>query len=111
MKLANRVRLTALLLTILIDSAISTGTANAQAMRTPTLDRIREYGAIFVGHREASSPFSYFNGDEAIGWVEHFDVWAKNNPIIVIAVLALMLAGFVWWWKSHQLPAGPVSEG
>lgn len=68
MKLANRVRLTALLLTILIDSAISTGTANAQAMRTPTLDRIREYGAIFVGHREASSPFSYFNGDEAIGY-------------------------------------------
>lgn len=48
-------------------------------------------------------------GDEAIGWVEHFDVWAKNNPIIVIAVLALMLAGFVWWWKSHQLP--PAAEG
>lgn len=43
-------------------------------------------------------------GDEAIGWVEHFDVWAKNHPIIVIAVLALMLIGFVWWWKSHQEP-------
>lgn len=43
-------------------------------------------------------------GDEAIGWVEHFDVWARNHPIVVIAVLALMLMGFVWWWKSHQLP-------
>ena len=43
-------------------------------------------------------------GDEAIGWVEHFDVWAKSHPVIVIAVLALMLIGFVWWWKSHQVP-------
>ncbi len=43
-------------------------------------------------------------GDEAIGWVEHFDIWAKNHPIIVIVVLALMLAGFVWWWRSHQEP-------
>jgi len=50
-------------------------------------------------------------GDEAIGWVEHFDVWAKSHPIPVIAMLALMLAGFVWWWKSHQEPAvDPTTE-
>ncbi len=43
-------------------------------------------------------------GDEAIGWVEHFDIWAKSHPVIVVAVLALMVLGFVWWWKSHQEP-------
>jgi len=43
-------------------------------------------------------------GDEAIGWVEHFDVWARNHPALVIVVLALMTLGFVWWWKSHHEP-------
>src|SRR6187455_2183759 len=33
-------------------------------------------------------------GDEAIGWVEHFDMWAKNHPGIVVTVLALMIIGF-----------------
>lgn len=68
MKTAHRNRIVALLLTLLVDSVITVGAANAQAMRTPTLERIREYGAIFVGHREDSSPFSYFNGDEVIGY-------------------------------------------
>lgn len=68
MMMATRYRLSALLLTILMESVIGAGTANAQAMRTPTLDRVREYRAIFVGHREVSSPFSYFNGDEVLGY-------------------------------------------
>jgi len=50
-------------------------------------------------------------GDEAIGWVEHFDIWAKAHPIIVIAMLALMLIGFVWWWRSHQEPAAAAESG
>lgn len=43
-------------------------------------------------------------GDEAIGWVEHFDVWARNHPALVISVLVLMMLGFVWWWKGHHEP-------
>ena len=43
-------------------------------------------------------------GDEAIGWVEQVDVWARNHPALVIGVLAAMVLGFVWWWKSHHVP-------
>ena len=42
--------------------------ASAQGVITPTLDRIREHGAIYIGHREASIPFSYMSGDEAVGY-------------------------------------------
>lgn len=53
-------------------------------------------------------------GDEAIGWVEHFDLWAKNHPAMVIGVLALMMIGLVWWWRSHHGPpdaaANPLSN-
>jgi membrane protein YqaA with SNARE-associated domain len=47
-------------------------------------------------------------GDDAIGWVENFDIWAKEHPAIVIAMLALMSLGFVWWWRSH--PHKPEAE-
>ncbi|MDP3512262.1 MAG: amino acid ABC transporter substrate-binding protein [Sulfuritalea sp.] len=40
----------------------------AQGVTRPSLDKIREYGAIYVGHREASIPFSYMVGGEAIGY-------------------------------------------
>lgn len=40
----------------------------AQGITEPTLDRIREHGAIYVGHREASIPFSYMIGDEVAGY-------------------------------------------
>lgn len=43
-------------------------------------------------------------GDEAIGWVEHFDVWARNHPGLVLGALALMTVGIVWWWRSHHEP-------
>ena len=42
--------------------------ANAQSVRIPTLQKIRQYGAIYVGHREASIPFSYYAGDEPVGY-------------------------------------------
>jgi glutamate/aspartate transport system substrate-binding protein len=42
--------------------------AQAQGITTPTLDRIRENGAIYIGHREASVPFSYMIGDEVVGY-------------------------------------------
>ncbi|MCX7167047.1 MAG: amino acid ABC transporter substrate-binding protein [Rhodocyclales bacterium] len=40
----------------------------AQSMTMSTLEKIREYGAIYVGHREASIPFSYMVGDEVVGY-------------------------------------------
>jgi len=40
----------------------------AQGMTMSTLEKIREYGTIYVGHREASIPFSYFAGDEVVGY-------------------------------------------
>lgn len=47
---------------------VSLATANAQGVTTPTLDKIREYGAIYVGHYEASPPFSYMVGNETVGY-------------------------------------------
>jgi len=40
----------------------------AQGITKPTLEKIREYGAIYVGHREASIPFSYMVGNEVVGY-------------------------------------------
>lgn len=40
----------------------------AQSMTMSTLEKIREYGAIYIGHREASIPFSYMVGDEVVGY-------------------------------------------
>ena len=42
--------------------------ALAQGVTKPTLEKIREYGAIYVGHAEASVPFSYVMGGEVIGY-------------------------------------------
>jgi glutamate/aspartate transport system substrate-binding protein len=47
---------------------VSLPCANAQGVTTPTLDKIREYGAIYVGHREAAPPFSYMVGNDAVGY-------------------------------------------
>ena len=40
----------------------------AQGMNMSTLEKIREYGTIYVGHRETSIPFSYFAGDAVVGY-------------------------------------------
>jgi glutamate/aspartate transport system substrate-binding protein len=40
----------------------------AQGVTTPTLDRVRANGAIYVGYRESSIPFSYMVGDEVVGY-------------------------------------------
>lgn len=42
--------------------------AGAQGVTMPTLDRIRQNGAIYVGYRESSIPFSYMVGDEPVGY-------------------------------------------
>ena len=42
--------------------------ASAQGVTVPTLERIRQNGAIYIGHRESSVPFSYLAGDEPVGY-------------------------------------------
>lgn len=39
------------------------GSANAEEKKSPTLEKIRNNGAIYVGHREESIPFSYLDAD------------------------------------------------
>lgn len=39
-----------------------------QAVTQTTLEKIREYRAVYVGHRESSVPFSYIVGDEPVGF-------------------------------------------
>lgn len=42
---------------------LGSGLANAEEKKSPTLEKIRNYGAIYVGHRESSIPFSYLDAD------------------------------------------------
>lgn len=39
-----------------------------QSFDKPTLEKIREFGAIYIGHREASVPFSFIDGNEVKGY-------------------------------------------
>ncbi len=41
---------------------------SAQGVTQTTLEKIREYRAIYIGAREASVPFSYMVGDEPMGY-------------------------------------------
>jgi len=52
----------------LLAALMSVPAVHAQGYSGPTLEKIREYGAIYVGHRETSIPFSYFAGDEVVGY-------------------------------------------
>ena len=52
----------------LLAAVMSAPAVQAQGYNNPTLEKIREYGAIYVGHREASIPFSYLAGDEVVGY-------------------------------------------
>lgn len=56
------------LLPVLFALSASLPAVQAQGVTEATLDRIREHGAIYVGHREASIPFSYMIGDEVVGY-------------------------------------------
>jgi glutamate/aspartate transport system substrate-binding protein len=47
----------------LLFCALAGGNLQAQEARSPTLEKIRSYGAIYLGHREASIPFSYIDPD------------------------------------------------
>ena len=55
-------------LAVLVAFSASFSAAQAQGVAGSTLDRIREHGAIYVGHREASVPFSYMIGDDVVGY-------------------------------------------
>ena len=61
-------RVSTYVLALCIAQLAPVDTANAQSVRTPTLQKIRQYGAIYVGHREASIPFSYYAGEEPVGY-------------------------------------------
>jgi len=50
-------------------------------------------------------------GDEAIGWVKNLDTWVENHLLIVIAGIALFIAAFVWWWRSHHVPEPMLPPG
>lgn len=56
------------LLSVLLALSGALPVVQAQGVTTPTLDRIRENSTIYVGHREASIPFSYMVGDEVVGY-------------------------------------------
>jgi glutamate/aspartate transport system substrate-binding protein len=56
------------LLSVLLALAAALPGAQAQGLFEPTLDRIRQNGTVYVGHREASIPFSYMVGDEVVGY-------------------------------------------
>ena len=48
---------------------LSAGSLRAEEKKSATLEKIRNMGAIYVGHREASIPFSYIDADgNAIGY-------------------------------------------
>jgi glutamate/aspartate transport system substrate-binding protein len=55
-------------LAVLTALSASLSAVQAQGVSGSTLDRIREHGAIYVGHRESSIPFSYLVGDEVVGY-------------------------------------------
>ena len=57
------------LLPLLFALSAALPVAQAQGVTTPTLDRIRDHGAIYVGHGEASIPFSYMVGDDVVGYM------------------------------------------
>lgn len=53
---------------IVLGLLASTQVVRGQSFDKQTLEKIREYGAIYIGHREASVPFSYFAGNQVTGY-------------------------------------------
>jgi glutamate/aspartate transport system substrate-binding protein len=58
--------------------------AMAQGVALTTLEKVREYRAIYVGHREFAMPFSYMVGDEPVGY--SLDICARVVDAIKEAV-------------------------
>ncbi|KIQ32560.1 amino acid ABC transporter substrate-binding protein [Variovorax paradoxus] len=64
-----KAKLSALLTGLLAAAALATAPAQAQEQLTGTLAKARESGAITIGYRESSVPFSYLNArKEPIGY-------------------------------------------
>lgn len=53
---------------VLLALLASVPMARSQGYTGTTFDKIREYGAVYVGFREGSIPFSYLVGDEVMGY-------------------------------------------
>ncbi len=58
--------------------------AHAQGVTQSTLEKIREYRAIYVGHRESAVPFSYMVGDEPMGY--SIDICDRITDAIKLAL-------------------------
>jgi glutamate/aspartate transport system substrate-binding protein len=63
-----RIRIVWRFLLAVITLMMSMPVAQAQGYGKPTIEKIREYGAIYVGYRETSVPFSYLVGDTVVGY-------------------------------------------
>ena len=56
-------------LLLAIGLLLGAGTPNAEEKKSYTLEKIRGLGAVYIGHQEASVPFSYLDADGvAIGF-------------------------------------------
>lgn len=55
-------------LLVVLATTVACLPAHGQAVTQSTLEKIREYRAVYVGHREFSVPFSYMVGDEPVGF-------------------------------------------
>src|SRR5206468_12661466 len=78
------------------------GTAVAQEIR-PTLDKIKETGAIQLGHRETSRPFSFLN---TAGQPAGYSV-----DLCLQAAAALQQSLKLADPKIHWVPATPADRG
>ena len=55
-------------LVLILGGLLASGSM-AQELRSPTLEKIRDFGAIYLGHREASIPFSYhYDAGKPVGY-------------------------------------------
>lgn len=55
-------------LLVVLAIALACLPARGQAVTQSTLEKIRDYRAVYIGHREGSVPFSYMVGDEPVGF-------------------------------------------
>ena len=64
-----------LLATLAVPAVFSAVPVSHAVAATPTLDRIRESGAVRLAYREDSVPFSYLDGSKPIGYT--IDICAR----------------------------------
>jgi glutamate/aspartate transport system substrate-binding protein len=94
MNISTWPRIGACVLAFCVSELTCIDVAKAQSVRIPSFQKIREYGAIYVGHRESSVPFSYYAGEEPVGYSK--DICDKivesiklhlNNPALKVVLV------------------------